>query len=87
MYILIYFFLFLILSQVVFYFPGLGILLYLGFLVFVIYQQKKRTQRYRAYYQQQNSGDNNHASWKNATANENKKVKDAIDVEYREEEL
>lgn len=87
MYILIYFFLFLLLSQVVFYFPGLGILLYLGFLAYVICQQKKRTQRYREYYQQQNSSDNNHASWGNAAANESKKVKDAIDVEYREEEL
>lgn len=88
---LIYIILFMLLNMVMAYSPILGMLLYFGFIAYIISNTRKRARS----YQQHTYGQRNYTNTQTNEGNQyqthqsadEKKVKDAIDVEFTEEEI
>ena len=100
---LLYIFVFLMINRVMFFSPLLGMILYIGLIAFAISNNRRRMrmfqQRQQAYgqqfYQQQTkqntyqnaNQDHFHKQQQANSQGSEKSIKDAIDVEYSEEEL
>lgn len=92
---LIYIFLFMILNMVMSFSPMLGMILYFAFIAYFVSSSRKRMRSYgqRSYGQrtytntQQQSYANEQQQYSSSSSENTKKVKDAIDVEFTEEEI
>lgn len=94
--IFIYIFLFFMINRIMFVSPMLGMILYIGFIAYIFTSNRRRMrmfqqrqqQAYSQQYQQQNQQNHEQNTYRNTQNNTNEKsIKDAIDVEFSEEEL
>ena len=87
----LYLFGFLMLNRLMMYSPMLGMFLYVALIVFVINNNRKRwrmySQKQQTYSQQNNYQSTQQDTSSQQTYADEKVVKDAIDVEYSEEEI
>lgn len=88
---LIYILLFFLLNIVMSVSPFLGMMLYFAFIAYIISSSRKRMRSYsqHAYGQrnQQAYTNTNEQQYSQSNVKDEKKVKDAIDVEFTEEEI
>lgn len=88
---LIYILLFFLLNMVMSVSPFLGMMLYFAFIAYIVSSSRKRMRSYsqHAYGQrnQQTYTNTNEQQYSQTNTKDEKKVKDAIDVEFTEEEI
>ncbi|NCC55311.1 MAG: hypothetical protein EOM11_07515 [Erysipelotrichia bacterium] len=87
---LIYILLFFALNTVMMFSPGLGMILYFAFIAYIFSSSKKRMRSFsqqQSYQQRSYTNQSQYNNEQNANTHNDHKVKDAIDVEYTEEEI